>query len=103
MNQDELLINMARYIHAIYDIDVGTDDPKLNVKLKKYVEKIGPTDKTLQSYWDAYIAALTGKTVIQSGPASIQTTQTNPLTQPTQQQAEEKAPKKEIIYRGRKI
>jgi len=105
MNQEELLVNMARYIHAIYDVDVGVDDPKLNIKLKKYVEKLGPTDQTLQSYWNAYVAALSGKTVIQqnNGSVTLQEPQTEQRETSIQQQTQENTRKKGIIYRGQKL
>jgi len=95
MEQNELLVSMARYIHAVYDININVSDPNLNITLKKYVEKLDGKDETLQSYWDGYVAVLSGKTVIQkdSEPGTIQ----------TQQLGEKEASTKTITYRGQTI
>jgi len=61
MNTNEILVSMARYIHAVYDIEIDANDPNLNIKTKKYVKKLGENDETLSSYWDSYISNLTGK------------------------------------------
>lgn len=98
MNQNEILVNMARYIHAVYDVNVNINDPNLNVILKKYVEKLGAKDEVLQSYWKGYVAVLSGKVVTQKdiGSSTTQASQ-------TEQTIEEKPKKEGMIYRGQKI
>ena len=47
MNPHEILVNIARYLHAIYDIETNTESPKLNMRIKSHVEKLGDKDATL--------------------------------------------------------
>lgn len=54
MNTKQILISMARYIHAVYDIEINTDSTNLVDIVKKHVEKLALTDETLETYWESY-------------------------------------------------
>lgn len=73
MNANEILVSMARYIHAVYDIEIDDNDPNLNIETKKYVEEYGKKDEALQSYWDSYISTLTGKVIVKEAYRETET------------------------------
>jgi len=87
MNADELLISMGRYLHAMHDIELDLASSKLNVNVKHYVEKIGPQDEILKSYWEDYVAVLTGKPIVKLDEALVS----------------KKEPTKQVIYRGQVV
>lgn len=90
MNADEILISMGRYLHAKHDIELDLTSPKLNVQIKRYVEKMGSTDNVLKSYWEDYVEVLTGGKVEKSSGS-----QTNSQV--------DKKPVKEVVYRGQVV
>ena len=83
MNADKLLISMGRYLHAMHDIELDLTHPKLNVKIKRYVEKMSSIDEVLKSYWEDYIVELKGKRVVKLSEPQVN-----------------KKPPKQVIYRG---
>lgn len=56
MNTKELLVSMARYIHAFHDVEINVLDPNLQVKLKRFMDETD--DPRLLEYWDEYKLAL---------------------------------------------
>jgi len=110
MNTNEILVSMARYIHAVYDIEIDAEDPNLNITTKKYVEKLGKKDETLSSYWDSYISTLTGKVIVkepykETKEQGVETTTSTYRGVETEvsKESKQQSNKTEILYRGQTL
>jgi len=111
MNTSEILTSMARYIHAVYDIEIDDKNPNLNIKVKKYVKKFSDTDETLNSYWDSYRNTLIGN-VSSDSTEPTKTEKNLEQTTSTYRGAELKVgsqnkqttiKKSEVLYRGQTL
>ena len=49
---------MARYLHAMYDIELDTNDKELNKLVKKHVQRLGSSDSNMVNYWHSYIDSM---------------------------------------------
>ena len=117
MSTYDILISMARYVHAFYDIEIPTDDPKLSAKLKRFMS-VKADDKQLSEYWNDYLAA-SGNAHDVTNPVARDSEETdeapavfyrgvkvsgsadNSATQATQEQSSGK--QKGVMYRGQKL
>ena len=88
MDSSKVLISMARYIHAFYDIEIDVKDPNLQVKLKRFMDKTD--DAKLVEYWDDYKSLINPDYERQASQIS-------------DKKAEPKESKPAVYYRGVKV